>query len=159
MTTLIAILGLLLALVGLVGCILPLVPGPPLCFGALVILSFAKNWEPFSLTFLIVTGGLTVAVSVLDFVVPPVAAKRYGASKIGVWGSIIGIILGFFLFPPWGMFFGAFAGALAGELLVRKEGKEVLRAGWGVFVGTMVGIGLKLALCGVMVFFYVREMF
>ena len=103
--------------------------------------------------------GLTIFVTLLDYIVPAAGAKKYGASKLGVWGSIIGMVTGFFFFPPWGIVIGAFLGALAGEVLVGKEGKKALRAGWGVFVGTMVGVGLKLALCGIVLFFYVREMF
>lgn len=153
------ILGLLLALIGLVGCILPVIPGPPLSFFALIILSYAKNWEPFSSTFLIIMAGLTIVVTILDYVVPASGAKKYGASKLGIWGSIIGMLFGLFFFPPWGMLIGAIGGALAGELAAGKEGKKALRAGWGVFVGNMVSIGLKLAFSGVILFFYVKEMF
>ena len=153
------ILGLLFALIGLVGCILPVIPGPPLSFFALIILSYAKNWEPFSSTFLIIMAGLTIVVTILDYVVPASGAKKYGASRLGVWGSIIGMLFGLFFFPPWGMLIGAIGGALAGELAAGKEGKKALRAGWGVFVGNMVSIGLKLAFSGVILFFYVKEMF
>jgi len=151
-------LGLLFALVGLAGCILPFIPGPPLSFLALIILSYAKNWEPFSSTFLIIMAGLTILVTILDYVVLPAAAKRYGASKLGMWGSIIGMLIGLFLFPPWGMLIGAIVGVLVGELVAGKEGRKALRAGWGVFVGNMVVIGLKLAFSGVILFFYVRGM-
>jgi hypothetical protein len=153
------ILGLLLALIGLVGCILPVIPGPPLSFFALIILSYAKNWEPFSSTFLIIMAGLTIVVTILDYVVPASGAKKYGASRLGVWGSIIGMLFGLFFFPPWGMLIGAIGGALAGELAGGKEGKKALRAGWGVFVGNMVSVGLKLAFSGVILFFYIKEMF
>lgn len=153
------ILGLLFALIGLVGCILPVIPGPPLSFFALIILSYAKNWEPFSSTFLIIMAGLTIVVTILDYVVPASGAKKYGASKLGIWGSIIGMLFGLFFFPPWGMLIGAIGGALAGELAAGKEVKKALRAGWGVFVGNMVSIGLKLAFSGVILFFYVKEMF
>ena len=159
MVTGFSILGLLFALVGLAGSILPVIPGPPLCFLALIILSFAKDWAPFSPTFLIIMGGLTVAVTLLDFVVPALGVKKHGASKLAVWGSIIGMLIGVFFFPPWGMVMGAFLGALGGEAVYRREGRRLLRAGWGVFVGTMVATGLKLALSGVMLFFYVKEMF
>jgi uncharacterized protein YqgC (DUF456 family) len=57
------------------------------------------------------------------------------------------------------MFVGGLAGAVAGELLAGREGGKALRAGWGVFVGNLVGMGLKLALNGVMLFFYMKEMF
>ncbi len=153
------ILGFLLALIGLAGCILPAIPGPPLSFAALILLSLAKNWEPFSVTFLIIMGTLTLFVTLLDYVVPAAGAKKYGASRAGVWGSIIGLLVGLFLFPPWGMLIGAILGAFAGELIVGKKGKEAFRASWGVVVGTILSGGLKLALSGVILFFYVIEMF
>ena len=156
--TVLIIVGLLLALIGLVGCILPGIPGPPLSFLALIILCYAKNWEPFSSTFLIIMAGVTILMTMLDYVVLAAGAKKYGASKLSVWGSILGMLLGLFFFPPWGMLIGAFAGALAGELVVGKGGKKALRAGWGVFLGNMIGIVLKLAFCGVMLFLYVKEM-
>ena len=152
------ILGLVFALIGLIGCILPVIPGPPLSFFALIILSYAKNWEPFSTTFLIIMAGLTILVTVLDYVVPAIGAKRYGASKLGVWGSIIGMLIGIFIFPPWGMLIGAMAGALAGELAGGKKGGKALRAGWGVFVGNIMNIGIKLAFSGAILFFYIKEM-
>lgn len=153
------ILGLLLAFIGLAGCILPAIPGPPLSFAALIVLSLAKNWEPFSATFLIIMGGLTLFVTLLDYVVPAAGAKKYGASRAGVWGSIIGLLVGLFLFPPWGILIGAILGALVGELIVGKKGKEAFRASWGVVVGTILSVGLKLALSGVILFFYIKEMF
>ncbi|MCD6152656.1 MAG: DUF456 domain-containing protein [Syntrophobacterales bacterium] len=152
------IFGLLFALSGIVGCILPVIPGPVLSFLSLIILSCAKNWEPFSATFLILMGSLMVLVTILDYVVPAGGAKKYGASRLGVGGSVIGMLTGFFFLPPLGLFIGAFLGALAGELLARKEGKDALRAGWGVFVGIVVGIGLKLAFTGVVLFFYIKEL-
>lgn len=153
------ILGLLCALMGLVGCILPIIPGPPLSFLALILLSLAKHWAPFSPTFLIIMGGLAVLVTILEYVVPMVGARRYGASKRGIWISMIGMLIGVLFFPPWGMLVGAFLGALVGEMLAGKQGSQSLRAAWGVFVGNVVGIGFKFAYCGAIVFFYVKEMF
>jgi uncharacterized protein YqgC (DUF456 family) len=104
-------------------------------------------------------GGLAVLVTILDYVVPVVGARKYGASKRGVWISMIGMFIGLLFFPPWGMLVGAFVGALVGELLAGKEGRKSLRAAWGVFVGNVVGTGFKLAYCGAIIFFYVKEMF
>jgi len=158
MTALI-ILGLVVALIGLLGCILPLIPGPPLSFLSLIILSYAKSWEPFSATFLLVMAGMTIAITISEYMLPIGGAKRYGASKRGIWLSIAGMILGFFLFPPWGMVIGAVGGAFIGEILAGRRVKEALRASWGVVVGNLFVIGLKIALCGIMLFFYVKEMF
>jgi hypothetical protein len=159
LTTVIMILGLVLAITGLIGSILPMLPGPPLSYMALIVLSFAKDWEPFSATFLITMGALTVLVLVLDYVVPAVTAKKFGASKLGVWGAAIGLLIGFFVFPPFGLFIGGFAGAVVGELIMGREGGRALHAGWGVFVGNVVNAGLKICLSAIMLFFYVKEMF
>ena len=158
MTTLLIILGLLLALAGVFGCIFPIIPGPPLGYLALIILSWAKGWEPFGTTFLIIMAGLTILVSILDYLLPAMGAKKYGASRLSLWVSMAGMVIGLFLFPPWGMVIGAFLGAVAGELLAGRQGKSALRAGWGVFVGNMLSAGLKLALTGVMLFLYIKEM-
>lgn len=159
MTTVIIILGLFVALLGLAGCIIPVIPGPPLSFLALILLSFAKNWEPFSSTFLIIMASLTIVVTILDYVVPAGWAKKYGASKSGVWGSMLGMPAGFFFFPPWGILIGGMVGALVGELIAGKEGSKALRAGWGIFVGYVLSTGLKLMFSGVLLFFYLKEMF
>ena len=103
--------------------------------------------------------GLTIVVSILDYVVPASGAKKYGASKLGMWGSIIGMSLGLFFFPPWGILMGGIVGALVGELVAGKEAGKAFRASWGIFVGYMVSTGLKLAFSGVLLFFYIKEMF
>ncbi len=159
MTILLIVIGFIVSLMGLVGCLLPVLPGPPLSFVALLLLSVAKHWEPFSVLFLVVMGVLTVLVTLMDYVVPAAGAKKFGASKSGVWGSIIGMLIGLIFFPPLGMFIGAFIGAVVGELASGKEGQSALRAGWGVFFGTVVAMGLKLAASGVMLYYYIKALF
>jgi uncharacterized protein YqgC (DUF456 family) len=159
LSVILTVFGLLAALVGMVGCIFPVLPGPLLSYFALIMLSYAHNWEPFNATFLITMGGVAILVSVLDYIVPAGGAKKYGASKLGIWGSVIGMVIGLFLVPPWGMFLGGILGALIGELAAGKEGRMALRASWGVFVGNVLSIGLKLAYCGVVLFFYIKGMF
>ena len=154
----IVVIGLIFALAGIIGCILPIIPGPILSFLALILLSWTKNWQVFSLTFLIVMGSLTALLMVLDYIAPALGAKKYGASKSGLWGSVIGMIIGIFFIPPWGIIVGAFVGALTGELLAGKSGKKALRAGWGFLIGIVLVIGLKLAFTTVALFYYVKEM-
>jgi uncharacterized protein YqgC (DUF456 family) len=103
--------------------------------------------------------GVTVLVTVLDTLAPMLGAKRYGASKWGVWGSVLGLLAGMIWFPPFGMIFGTFLGALAGEFLRTRHTRRSLRAAWGVFVGTMVGIVLKLVVSGVIAWFVFVEVF
>jgi uncharacterized protein YqgC (DUF456 family) len=145
---------------GIVGCVLPVLPGPPLSFAGLILLWGARGWEAssFGTTAVLVLGGLTALVTVLDFVLPAVGAKRYGATRSGVWGSVLGMIVGMIFFPPFGMLVGAFVGALAFEVLAGRDAGEATRAAWGVFVGTMAGIALKLAVCIAIGWYFVREL-
>ncbi len=147
------------ALVGLAGCILPVIPGPLVSYLALLILSLAQNWEPFSTVFLLVMAVAAVGMTVLDYFVSLAGAKKYGATKFGLWGSVIGMLIGLFFFPPLGILIGALMGAMAGELMVGKDTMEALKVGWGVFVGNLVGTALKLGYCLLVLFFYIKGLF
>ncbi|MFC2165557.1 DUF456 domain-containing protein [Acidobacteriota bacterium] len=153
------ILGIICLIIGLIGCIIPGIAGPPFSFVALILLSVAKKWEPFSAEFLIVMGVLTVVVTALDYIFPVAGAKKFGSSKAGFWGAVLGLLVGLIWFPPFGMILGAFLGAFIGELTVGKEGHEALKAGWGVFMGVMFGMVLKLILSGVMTFYFIKALF
>lgn len=153
------IVGLLISIAGFVGCFLPILPGPPFSYLALLILSFARNWEPFSTTFLIITALLTVLVSLFDYIIPAMGAKKYGASKTGIWGSIIGMIAGVFFIPPFGMLILAFLGALIGEIITGKKAGKALQAGWGIIMGNFVSAALKVSFSGVFLILYIFNMF
>ena len=151
------VLGFLLLAAGIVSCVLPILPGPLISYLALIVLCLARGWQTFSVSVLVVLGALAVSVTVLDNVLPVLTARKWGAGKGGIWGSIIGMIAGMFLLPPFGAILGTFAGAVIGELLVGKMTNQALQAGWGVFVGTMLSLAVKLAVCGAIAFFYIRE--
>jgi uncharacterized protein YqgC (DUF456 family) len=153
------IIGSIFIIVGLIGCVVPGVPGPPFSFLALVLISAAKGWEPFSLNFLIIMALITIVVTALDYVVPAVGAKKFGASKYGFWGAVLGMLVGIIFFPPLGMIIGAFLGAIIGEMVVGKPSQEALKAGWGVFVGIMFGMIIKLIASGVMTFYFIKALF
>lgn len=157
--TLLIILGFILIILGILGCILPAIPGPPLNYLALILLQTARDGNTFSTNELIFWGVITIVVTVIDYIVPIAGAKKFGASKTGLWGSVIGLLAGLIFFPPFGMFIGAFVGALAGELIIGKKSKEAIKAGWGTFVGTMLGLGLKLAASLAMSFYFIKALF
>jgi len=159
MTTILIIIGFVLAIFGLLGCILPIIPGPPMSYLSLILLSLAKDWQPFSSLFLVLMAVLMGAVLLMDYLLPIAGAKKFGASKYGLWGSIIGVVLGIFLFPPWGMIFGAFIGACGGELIAGKDSRTALRAGWGVFVGNIASAAVKLTYAAVVLFLFIKALF
>lgn len=155
-TIVLTIIGFLTALAGIAGCILPVLPGPLFSFLSLIILNLARNWQPFSTTFLLVMAGIAILLTALDYVVSLAGARKYGASKAGLWGSVIGMFIGIFFFPPLGIFIGAMAGAVVGEIAVGKKTPEAFRVGWGIFVGNIIGTALKLAYCLMLLFFFIK---
>jgi hypothetical protein len=152
-------LGVVALILGLIGCVLPILPGPIISYLSLIFLSIPKRWEVFSPALLVGLGIVTLVATVIDYVLPVLTSKRKGATKAGVWGSIIGMILGIFFFPPFGMLIGAFGGAVLGELILNPDGMRALRAGWGIFLGTILSIFFKLGVAGVITFYFFRGIF
>lgn len=145
----------ILILLGLAGSILPILPGPPLSFIGLFLLALLSHFSPpLSPTLVIIFAVVTVLVVVMDYVIPLLGAKRYGASKWGVWGSVLGMVIGMF-WSPFGMLAGAFIGAVVAEWLVGKKKSEALRAGWGVLMGTLFATILRLGVSGMMTYYFV----
>ena len=101
----IIILGAILLIVGIAGCFLPILPGPPLAFGALLIQQL-KSEPPYSFNFILIWSAITIAVFALDYIIPPLTTKKFGGSRKGVIGSTIGLIIGLIFFPPFGLIIG-----------------------------------------------------
>jgi uncharacterized protein YqgC (DUF456 family) len=152
------IIGALLQLLGLVGSVLPWLAGPPFNFIGLILLTAAKPGRQFSLGFMALMGVLTALTVLLDYVLPLAGTRKFGASKRGFWGAFIGMAVGAFVLPPFGLVLGAFAGAVVGELSAGKDGSKALRAGWGTFVGVMAAMAVKAVVAGVMTFYFVRAL-
>lgn len=148
MNTTLIIIAIVLALIGIAGSILPGLPGPPLSWAGLLVLSFTTKGD-YTLTFLIITAVTAAVITVLDYIIPSISTKKHGGSKAGVWGCNIGLIISLIGLPfgptgILGVIFWPFAGALVGELLSHKPFKEAMRASWGAFLGFLAGTGLKL---------------
>ena len=157
MDTVLVIAGFFLLVAGLAGCVLPALPGPPLSYVALLFLHFTEKHQ-FSGRFLLTWLIVTVVVSLLDYLVPVWGAKKFGATRRGVWGSVIGLILGLFVFPPFGIILGPFIGAVIGELSAGKRSGHAMKAGFGSFAGFITGILLKLIASGMMTWYFVKEL-
>ncbi len=153
----ILILGSILVGIGIVGCILPVIPGPPFAYAAIILSYFLSRPRPYSLTFIILMGVVTVVVTLLDYIVPSVVSRKYGASKYGSWGALIGMIAGMVLFPPFGIFIGALLGAVLFELIFRPDIKRSLKAGLGVLVGIVLGIFIKLTATSIMGYYFIKS--
>jgi uncharacterized protein YqgC (DUF456 family) len=101
---------------------------------------------------------ITIVAVIIDNLIPLWGTKKYGGSKKAVWGSLIGLIAGLFIFPPFGIIIGPFVGAVIGELIDGKETVHALRSGVGAFVGFLGGTLLKLVTSGFMIFYFFKEL-
>jgi len=149
--------GFILFIGGIVGCFLPILPGPGLCYLGLLSLQLTPN-PPFSLNFLLLWAGITIGVVALDYLLPPLATKKFGGSRKGVWGSVIGLVLGLIFFPPIGILIGPMAGALAGEMIDGKSLKLAAKAALGSLSGFLAGSLIKLAVCLIMGHYFVTNL-
>lgn len=144
----------LLILVGVLGSVLPVIPGPPIAWVGLLILQFTEYANP-SWTTVIVMAVAMIIIVVLDLMIPIWGTKKFGGTKAGVRGSTIGLIVGLF-FGPIGIILGPFAGALIGELLAnRNETKKAFKSALGSFIGFLLGTGIKLVYGGFVIWLFV----
>jgi hypothetical protein len=149
------IAGILLMILGIIGCLVPVLPGPPFSFLGIILLHLSR-FGNFTNAALIILGGIAIVVTLLDYVVPVWGTKKFGGSKYGTRGAAIGLIIGLFL-GPLGLIIGPLLGAFVGELIFRDDINYALRAGFGSLLGFLTGIGLKLAASFVMTFYFVKE--
>jgi len=152
--TFLQILGALLVLGGIIGSVLPFLPGPPLAYVGLLVQQL-KSDPPYTIKFLLIWAAITIVVSVLDYLVPLYGTKKFGGSKYGMWGCTIGLIVGLF-FPPWGLIAGPFIGAFVGELVANNQSDLALRAAFGSFIGFLFGTLLKLVACFMMGWYLIK---
>lgn len=150
METSLIILAVILSIAGIIGNIIPAMPGTPLSFAALLIVQYASDWTALSTTALVIMGILTLASLAFDFILPIITARRFGASGYGIWGSTVGMLVGLIVFPPLGVFVGLIAGAVGGELYAGKRSGEALKAGAATVAGNVAAVVMRLGLSLVM---------
>lgn len=148
----IALYALAIALIlgGLIGTVLPNVPGIPMIFGGIWLAAALDDYQHVGVTWLIILGALAAFGVAMDFIAASLGAKRVGASSMAVWGASIGTFIGMFLGIP-GLILGPFVGALAGELISSKSMLRSAHVGIGTWLGLLFGTLVKLVLSVVMV--------
>lgn len=147
------VIGGILMITGIVGCLLPVLPGPPMSFLGLLVLQL-QTPPSFSTKFLLFWAGIVIVVTVLDYIVPIIGTRRYGGTKFGIWGCGIGLIVGLWFGPP-GIILGPFLGALIGEWVGHRNGDQALRAALGSFFGFLFGMLIKLIVSVTMLYYFV----
>jgi uncharacterized protein YqgC (DUF456 family) len=143
-------LAALLILLGIVGLLLPVLPGTPLLLAGLVLAAWAEGFAYVGWGWLALLGAIAFLGYFIDFAAGAFGAKRFGASKAGMAGALAGGLIGLFFGLP-GVMLGPFLGAVAGELLARRGTEAAGRAGFGAALGLALGAAAKLALAFTMI--------
>lgn len=143
--TILYVLAAILMLVGIAGTVLPALPGIPLVFVGMVLAAWAGDFQYVGWGWLLALGILTVLSLGIDLLAGSMGAKRVGASKLALLGAVLGSFVGLF-FGPLGLFAGPFVGALAGELVNRRDLGQATKVGFGTWFGILLGTVLKLGL-------------
>jgi uncharacterized protein len=149
------IFGIIFMILGIIGCLVPVLPGPPFSFCGILLLHFTRFGHFTNLT-LVTFGIIAIVVTILDYIVPVWGTRKFGGSKYGTRGATVGLIVGFFL-GPLGIILGPLIGAFIGEMIFKDDMGYAFKAGFGSLLGFLTGIGLKLAASFIMTFYFIRE--
>ncbi len=139
------IITVLVMLAGLAGAFLPFLPGIPIIYACIVVYGFLTGWNAYGAGAVVGWGIATLVMVFLDFYAGSIGAKRFGASRSGVWGSILGSIVGIIIAGLPGLIIGPFVGAVGGELISGRSAADALRSGWGTIIGFIGGSIVRLA--------------
>jgi len=142
---LISVVAIILLLLGIVGTILPVLPGLLLSLAGLLIYKFGTD-APLSMVFIWIFVALTLISTVLNYVIPAKTNRKYGGTKWGSIGSFVGTLIGIFFIPiPFGFLIGMFAGVFVGELLHdANDKKKAWNSTKGALIGFLYGTGFNL---------------
>ena len=151
---LVIVVGALLVLAGLIGSLIPVIPGPLLAYLGLLALHSTQAVEVDGLVLFAV---LTLIVAGVEYFLPLYVGRKLGATRAGIYGGILGTLIGL-LFMPFGLIVGPMIGALAFESMTRRSVGDSLKASIGVFLGTIINFALRFALCVWMAYVFVVQL-
>jgi len=142
---------------GLIGTILPVLPGPILIFAGMLIYGLMTDFYSLNVFFFILQGLILILIFAVDYIASMLGTRRFGGSKKAGWGAVAGTIIGLIFLGPLGILIGPFLGAVLIELLQGKEIIKACRAGLGTLLGIFSGTVVKLVIEILMiVYFFLR---
>lgn len=157
MDTGLMVIALIAGAIGLLGVVLPVLPGTILSFGGMLCAYFVQG-STITMTQLVVCGALSIIVVVLDYLLPGYFTKLFGGTKAGITGATIGTFVGFLFGIP-GIILGPFFGAVIGEMVGSKTTLDnAINIGLGSMLSFLVGSGIKL-IVGIYMMFYIIKSF
>ncbi|GAB4257924.1 DUF456 domain-containing protein [Thermincola ferriacetica] len=150
-------ISVIIVIIGALGTILPVLPGAPLIFVTAILYGWYEGFNKITPLTLVAMFVLMALVMVIDYVSGSLGAKKYGATKSGIWGSLIGGVIGFMLFNVPGIILGPLVGAVIGEIIAGKNITEASKVGIGTLLGMAVGSAVKFSFAIAMAVLYITK--
>ena len=144
---------------GVLGSFVPIVPATWVILGAALLHGLLTGFAEATVGLWVGLGLLGLAALLLDNLAAMAGAARFGASRWGIWGAVIGSLLGLVVWPPFGLLLLPLLGALVGELLAGRTLAPALRATWGTLLGMLGGVFVRVLLHLVMGWWMLRSIF
>ncbi len=135
---------------GIIGAVAPVIPGPIASWVGYLVLYFRPDSD-ISGKALIITLVFALLITILDYYIPIFGAKKFGSTRQGILGGIIGLLIGIFFFPPVGIILGPFLGTIVGDLAAGNNIKTAIKSGTGALTGFIVGTFIKLIYSAVII--------
>lgn len=150
MTTTAVVITIIVILLGIAGTLIPFIPGVPLIFIAITTYGWYEGFHTITAKYIVVIATLTILSILVDYLSSTLGVKYFGSSKYGIYGALIGTVLGLFIFPPAGILIGPWIGAVAGEMIAGKDFSNAFRTGIGAIVGLLSGVAFSLIMAIIM---------
>ena len=156
---LIIVFVVLLLIIGIAGSIIPVLPGPPISFLGLLIFHFFTSYQ-IDVDVLWLLAAAVSIITFLDYWLQVYGVKRFGGGKKAINGTILGLVLGFFIFPPFGVIIGPFIGAFIGARMeVKEDLSSAMKIALGALAGFLGGTLLKFTLSIYIAVLFVNQFF
>lgn len=144
-------LAVALFILGLIGTVLPVLPGAILIFGGMLLYGFLTGFVTLDSTFFLLQSLALILVFAVDYVAVSLGTRRVGGSRYAAWGAAAGMLLGIFILGPFGVIAGPFIGAVAAEAMFGRNKGAAVKVGFGTLLGLLGGTVLKLLIEGMMI--------
>lgn len=148
----------LLFLIGLVGTLLPVMPGATVIWSGMLVYGVITGFEAFGWTFLLGQALIALAVLGIDYLLTAMGSKYFGGSRAALWGAAGGLLVGVFFFPV-GLLVGPFLGAALADLIAKKNSNQAIKSGLGASIGFWTALPLKLIMEIVMITWFIFRVF
>ena len=147
-------LALVLFILGLLGTVLPILPGAILIYGGMFLYGLMTQFSTLDANFFLIQALILVFILAIDFLASAAGTRHFQGSRQAVWGAVIGTVLGMLIFGPLGIIIGPFVGAIIAEFLYHPNLNQAIRVGFGTLIGFVGSTILKLGVEIIMIIYF-----